>query len=214
MRIARSQPASRQRRAAPLPWALLLLAGCSGGLRSSLPVAQVYVLQPTLAAPAAPAPSSATLQVLLPLAAPGLAGDGIVVLHPGQRLDYYNAARWAAAAPLMMQTLAIEALRASNRFALVESDAGPFAADYVLSLELSHFEAEYRDSGPPTVHVSLIGSLGRRGSRDTALSFHADSQVRADADRMQAVVAAFERATGEALSQLASAAAVPASAQR
>lgn len=203
----------RSVRALRLAW-LLLLAGCSGGLRSSLPPAQVYVLRPALAAPATPAAGSATVQVLLPLAAPGLAGDGIVVLHPGQRLDYYSAARWAAAAPLMMQTLAIEALRASNRFALVESDAGPFAADYVLSLELSHFEAEYRDGGPPTVHVSLTGSLGRRGSRAAAVSLHADSQVRADADRMQAVVAAFERATGEALSQLATDAAVPAAVQR
>ena len=31
----------------------------------------------------------------------------------------------------------------SNRFAMVETDAGPFSAEYVLSLELRHFEAEY-----------------------------------------------------------------------
>lgn len=213
MKIARSERSIRQRRAARLPWALLLLAGCSGGLRSNLPAVQVYVLQPPGAAPAASARSSATVQVLLPLAAPGLAGEGIVVLHPGQRLDYYSGARWAAAAPIMLQTLAIEALRASNRFAMVESDAGPFAADYVLSLELRHFEAEYRDSGPPTVYVSLIGTLGRRGNRDGAVSVIADSRVRVEADRMQAVVAAFERATGDALSQLAASAALPAAAQ-
>ncbi|MFI4868081.1 MAG: ABC-type transport auxiliary lipoprotein family protein [Steroidobacterales bacterium] len=213
MKIAPSAPSLMQRRAARLPWVLLLLAGCSGGLKSNLPPAQVYVLQPTIAAPAAPARSSGTVQVMLPLAAPGLAGDGIVVLHPGQRLDYYSAARWAAAAPIVLQTLAIEALRASNRFAMVESDAGPFAAEYVLSLELRHFEAEYRDSGPPTVHVSLIATLGRRGTRDAVVSFTADSEVRAEADRMQAVVAAFERATADALSQLAANAALPAAAQ-
>ena len=213
MKIAASGQSCLRRRAARLPWALLLLAGCSGGLRSNLPLAQVYVLRPTVAAPAAPARSIGTIQVTLPLAAPGLSGEGIVVLRPGQRLDYYSGARWAAAAPIMLQTLAIEALRASNRFAMVESDAGPFAAEYVLSLELRHFEAEYRDSGPPTVHVSLIGTLGRRGNRDAVVSFTAEGQVRADADRMQAVVAAFERATADALSQLAANAVLPAAAQ-
>ena len=208
MKIAPSRASLLRRLAARLPLALLL-AGCSGGLRSNLPVSQVYVLRPTVAAPAAPARRSGTVQVTLPLAAPGLAGDGIVVLRSGQRLDYYSAARWAAAAPIMLQTLAIEALRASSQFALVESDAGPFGAEYVLSLELRHFEAEYTGTGPPMVHVSLIGTLGRRGLRDVVVSFTAESQVRADTDRMQAVVAAFEQATADAMSQLAANAALP-----
>jgi hypothetical protein len=46
------------------------------------------------------------------------------------------------------------------------------------------------------------------------VSFTAESRVRAEADRMQAVVAAFGQATGEVLSQLAANAAPPASPQR
>jgi ABC-type uncharacterized transport system auxiliary subunit len=191
--------------AGALAVALLLLGGCSGGLKSNLPIAQLYVLRPTWAAspPAAAAPAAGTVQVTLPLAAAGLATDGIVVLRPGARLDYYGAARWAGTSAAMLQTLAIDALRASNRFSMVESDAGPFASDYVLSLELLHFEAEYTGAGPPTVHVALVCTLGRRGNRDVIVSFGADSKVTADADRMQSVVAAFERATGDALSQVA-----------
>jgi cholesterol transport system auxiliary component len=191
---------------------LLLLAGCSGGLKSNLPIAQAYVLRPTWSAPSAslpPAPGAGTVQVTLPLAAAGLATDSIVVLRPGERLDYYGAARWAGAVPAMLQTLAIDALRASNRFSMVESDAGPFASDYVLSLELHHFEAEYTGAGPPTVHVALVCTLGRRGNRDVMVSFGAESKVTADADRMQSVVAAFERATGDALSQVAANVSVP-----
>ena len=191
---------------------VLLLAGCSGGLKSNLPIAQVYVLRPSWSAPAASLPASVgagSVQVTLPLAAAGLSSDSIVVLRPGERLDYYGAARWAGAAPAMLQTLAIDALRASKRFSLVESDAGPFAADYVLSLELRHFEAEYTGAGPPTVHVALVCTLGRRTDRDVIASFDADSRVTADADRMQSVVAAFERATGAALSQLAANLSVP-----
>jgi cholesterol transport system auxiliary component len=192
----------------------LLLAGCSGGLKSNLPLAQVYVLRPSWSAPAASLPASAatgagSVQVTLPQAAAGLSSDNIMVLRPGERLDYYGAARWAGAAPAMLQTLAIDALRASKRFSMVESDAGPFASDFVLSLELRHFEAEYTGTGPPTVHVALVGTLGRRTDRDVIVSFGAESSVTADADRMQSVVAAFERATGDALSQLAANVSVP-----
>jgi cholesterol transport system auxiliary component len=184
----------------------LLLAGCSGLFKSNAPLSQVYVLRPTWPAagvPGAAATEPGTVEVMLPQAVPGLAGDTIVVLRSGERLDHYRGARWPAAAPGMLQALAIEALRTAHRFAIVESDAGPFAPDYVLSLELTHFEAEYTGAGAPTVHVALVCSLGRRGSRDVIASFSADSRVTAAADRMQSVVAAFERATGEALSQLA-----------
>ena len=169
------------------------------------------------ASPAAATSATATgvgsVQVTLPLAAAGLATDGIVVLRSGERLDYYSAARWAGAVPGMLQTLAIDALRASNRFAMVESDAGPFPSEYVLSLELHHFEAEYSGAGPPTVRVTLVCTLGKRGNREVIISFTADSQVTAGADRMQAVVAAFERATGDALSQIAANISVPAAAK-
>lgn len=190
--------------------ACLLAAGCSSWLKSNLPVSQVYVLRPTWptmpGSPAANPPgatATATIQVEFPIAAPGLATDGIAVLRSGERLDYYSAARWAGAAPGMLQMLAIDALRATHRFNMVESDAGPFGSDYVLSLELNHFEAEYTSPGPPTVHVALVATLGKRGSREVLASVAADSKVSADADRLQAVVAAFEHATGDALSQLA-----------
>jgi ABC-type uncharacterized transport system auxiliary subunit len=183
------------------PW--LWLAGCSTGFRSNLPIAQVYVLHPTAAVAAAAAPAFGTVQVMLPQAAAGLGTDSIVVLRSGERLDYYSAVHWAAAAPAMLQMLAIDALRGANRFATVESDAGPFPSDYVLGLELRHFEAEYVAAGPPTVHVALVCTLGKRCTREVIVSFTAESQVTAEADRMQAVVAAFEQATGEALSQLA-----------
>jgi cholesterol transport system auxiliary component len=205
--------------------ASLLLAGCSSWLKSNQPVSQVYVLRPawgagaatsmaaspaTAASPGAtPVAATATLQVEFPIVAPGLATDSIAVLRSGERLDYYSAARWAGAAPAMLQMLAVDALRATHRFAMVESDAGPFGSEYVLSLEVNHFEAEYGAAGPPTVHVALVGTFGKRGSRDVLASFAADSRVSADADRLQAVVAAFERATGDALSQLAAEVPVP-----
>ncbi len=210
-----------------LPLVLPLLAGCFSGFNSNQAPQQTYVLGLQSAVDAAAAgtpvhqgaPASAvaaaadSVQVLPPVAVPGLGSEGIAVMRPGQRLDYYSGARWAAPAPAMLQTLVIQTLRRQGRFALVESDSGPFEATYLLSLELTHFEADYAASAsgaPPTVRVELVCALGGRTSRRVIESFAATSAVAADADRMQAVVAAFEQATNAMLAQLASGVAPPA----
>ena len=196
-------------RMAPVTMVLMGLAvpaltGCFSGLSSKLPAQQRYVLQPRLAAPAAPASAPAgSVVVLRPSAAAGLGGDGIAVLRPGARLDYYSDARWAGDAPSTLQSLVIDSLRNAGSFATVESDSGPFAAQYILGLELEHFEARYSGDGPPSIEVTLVCSLGRRSDRTVIVSFTAHSSVPADADRMQAVIAAFGQATAQALAQVA-----------
>ncbi len=197
-------------RCAPLAAALAVsaLAGCVGSLRSNVPAQQTYLLEPRLATVATEvAATHENLLVLAPRAAPGLSTDAIAVLRPGGRFDYYLGARWAAAAPAMLQSLAIDSLRSSQRFALVEPEGGPFPADYVLSLELRHFEARYAEDGPPTIQVTLIASLGRRSAGALSASVIANSEVKAQDNRLQAVVAAFQQATTEVLAKLAAAAA-------
>jgi cholesterol transport system auxiliary component len=189
----------------PALMAVIWITGCFGGLSSKLPAQQRYVLQPTLAPPAEsglPA-TVASVKVLRPIAAPGLGGEGIAVMRSGSRLDFYSNAGWAVDAPTVLQSLVIESLRRAGRFTTVESDSGPFAAQYLLSLDLEHFEADYSGDGPPTVQVALVCSLGRRSDRSVLVSFTATSAVRADADRMQAVMSAFEQATSQALAQVA-----------
>jgi cholesterol transport system auxiliary component len=179
------------------------LTACFSGLNSKLPAQQRYVLQPAVATPpAAAAARTGSVEVLRPSAAAGLGGDGIAVLRPGARLDYYSNARWAGDAPSTLQALVIESLRNADRFATVESDSGPFASQYILGLELEHFEAQYRGDGPPSIELTLVCSLGRRSDRTVIVSFTAHSSVQADADRMQAVIAAFEQATAQALAQV------------
>jgi cholesterol transport system auxiliary component len=199
-------------------WSVLLLPGCFSGLNSRAPAQQRYLLQlpahpasapAGLTAPSsdtgpAVAPVAGTLQVLRPIAAPGLAAEGIAVVRPGDRLDYYNDARWAADAPAAVQDLLIAELRRAGRFATVEPEGGPFASQYLLSLDLTHFEARYADSGAPTIEVELVASLGRRSDRSLLRTLTASSSVRAQADRMQAVVAAFGQATDDVLGEISS----------
>lgn len=186
-----------------------LVAGCAG-LHSNQAATQTYMLA---SAPASVATDSAlasgavagsvTVQVLRPLAAPGLDTDRIALLRDAQRLDYYAASRWPGALPDLIQTLAIDALRAAGRFRAVQSDATAFAADDVLQIEIRHCEVAYSPDGTPVVHVQLLATLGHQGDRSLVSSVSAESEVAAAANRMQSVVAAFQDAVDRALTQLA-----------
>jgi cholesterol transport system auxiliary component len=183
--------------------ALLAVAGC-GGLHSDQPPVQVYTLDPVTAEskPEA-AGDAASLLVLRPQAAPGLDTEHIALRRSAQRLDYYAASRWPAPLPEFLQSLAIEALRASGKFRSVQPDRGAFAADEVLQIEIRRFQAEYAGEGAPVVHVQLLATLGRRNDRSVLASVSAEGSAPAAENRMQAVIAAFQSAVGTALTDLA-----------
>jgi ABC-type uncharacterized transport system auxiliary subunit len=203
---------------------LLLVTGCAG-FHSKQAATQTYVLTSAPAgaatdgaatqgaATASPltggtaaggtAAAAVTVQVRRPFAAPGLDTEQIALLRDGQRLDYYAASRWPAALPDLLQTLAIDALRASGRFRAVQPDATAFAADDVLQIEIRHCEVVYGSEGTPVVHVQLLATLGRQGDRSLVGSVTAASEVAVAANRMQSVVAAFQEAVNRSMAQLA-----------
>ena len=178
-------------------------SGCAD-FHSKQAAIQVYTLQPSFSAAAAGATAAtATLQVARPLAAPGLDTDGIALQRDGQRLDYYAASRWAAPLPEIVQSQAIEALRASGKFRSVQPEGAAFAADLVLQLEIRRCQAEYGGAdGPPTVQVQLLATLGRRADRSVLATVSATGTAPASENRMQSVVAAFQAALGTALGEL------------
>jgi cholesterol transport system auxiliary component len=188
--------------AAPVAVAVLLVAGCSG-LHSKEGVPQTYTLvsAPAPAVVSTPA-GAATLQVLRPLAAPGLDTDGIALLRDTHRLDYYSASRWPAPLPDVVQALAVDALRAAGHFRAVQPDATALLSDDVLQIEVRHCEVEYSGDSP-VVHVQLMATLGQRSDRSMLSSVAAESRKPAAENRMQSVVAAFQAAIDEALGQLA-----------
>jgi cholesterol transport system auxiliary component len=186
---------------------LLLAVGCSG-LHSDQAATQIYVLAPALpalavgASAAGGAAPGATLKVLRPLSVPGLDTDRIALTRSGQRLDYFAHSSWAAPLPELVQSGAIDALRASGRFRAVQSDAAPLEADFLLQLEVRRFHAQYQEDGPPTVRVQLVATLARRSDRTVLASIVATSDVPAKVNRLQSVSAAFEAAFSEVLAQL------------
>ena len=189
--------------------ALLSLAGCGSLLETTVPPPQMYVLRLAPAAgPTAARASAGSVQVLRPVAGPGLDVDRILLLRSGQRIDSFAASLWAAPAPDMISSMIVDALRANGSFAAVFDDASPHPPHYNLRVSLRRFEADYTAAdGPPTIHVTLDATLGRHRDRELVASFAVQQTVRADEDRMAAVVAAFEKATSAAVHALASEAA-------
>ncbi len=191
---------------------VITLTSCGGLLETTLPAPQAYVLRlapsPNAAAPTA---NVGSVQVHRPEAGPGLDSDRIVLLRSEQRFDSYAASRWAAPAPVMVESMILQALRAEGTFASVLGDNSPYPPQYDLRVTLRRFEADYSSGGGvPTVYVTLDATLGRHRDRALLASFTAQGTAQAAEDRMNAVVAAFGTATSNAVNELARAAAAAA----
>jgi cholesterol transport system auxiliary component len=187
------------------------LAGCTGNLlQSDAPVADTYRLAlPQSAVTQAATALPLAIIVQRPRAPAALDTDRIAVSAAGNRFDYYSAAQWAEPAPQMLQQQLVGALDATGQFG-----GGVFAAparvpaELLLDVELRRFEAvtsgeDAAASGSsPVAHVQAQVSLidSRRGVRIT--SFVADAAVPATANRLAAVVAAFNQANAQVLGEV------------
>jgi ABC-type uncharacterized transport system auxiliary subunit len=182
----------------------LLAAGCSGLFHSTSKAEQTYYLRST-AAPATPgAPLPVALRVAAPAADPGLATTHIVLVQPDHRMGFYAASRWPSSTTALVESMAVQTLRASGSWASVQDSASPFPSDYLLQLTLRRFEADYTSGAQaPQVHVVLDAVLGRRDATDAMASFEVAGEQAAADNRMAAVVSAFEQATNSALDALA-----------
>jgi len=192
--------------------AALLLSACSG-LHADRSSPQAYTLRYMAPADASGAPATAhplvagqgapALQVLHPLAAPGLESDSIAVLREGQKLDGYVGARWAGPLPDLVEAMAVDALRARGLYRSVQGDAAPFTSEQVLQLELNRCAAVYDGTNAPTVQVRIVASFGRRDDRRLLGTQVLEASAAAASNRLGAVAAAYEQALNAALAQLA-----------
>jgi ABC-type uncharacterized transport system auxiliary subunit len=178
----------------------LLLTGCSslGGRAEE----QVYVLHaPT--ATSAGARVEATLQLLRPVAQPGLDSARIAVAQPGNRLDYFAGGRWAGSLEQVAESLFVQTLRGSGRFAQVASDGAGMGADFVLAVTLRRFELDYAaPGGVPTAKVVLECTLSSRSEHRQLAGFNVVAETPAAANRLGSSVAALEHAAQDAARQM------------
>ena len=195
---------------------VLLLGGCTGNLlQSDAKAPDTFRLgapASALATSASPVPAPAGLAIAVarPRAATALDTDRIAVQSAGNRFEYYADARWAESAPQMLQQNLVNALAATAQFTGgVMTAPARVPTELLLDLELRRFEvvtagADAAASGAaPVVHVQVQASLvdSRRAARVT--SFVSEASVPAAENRLQAVVAAFDRANAQVVNDIA-----------
>jgi cholesterol transport system auxiliary component len=131
-----------------------------------------------------------------------------MLVQSDRRMSFYLASRWAAPTSSMVETLAVEKLRGSGLWQSVGDSTSSFPADYVLQVSVRRFEADYTGGGTaPDIHVVLDCMLGKREGREVIASFLARGEAPAAANRLSAVVAAFETAANAAVDSLSAQAA-------
>ena len=193
----------------------LLLGGCAGSLLKS-DAAAPDTFRLGVAATMAPAagatspPAGLAIAVARPRAAAAIDTDRIAVHSAGNRFDYYLDARWAESAPQMLQQNLVGALAATGQFGGgVMTAPARMPTELLLDVKLRRFEVvatgpDAASSGAaPVVHVQVQASLvdQRRTARVT--SFISEAAVPASENRLSAVIAAFDRANAQVVSDIA-----------
>lgn len=181
------------------------LAGCAGALlRTKLDPPVVYQLKTGRGAPHRPI--AADLRVLTPLVRAGLDTDRIAASYPDGRLDYFADARWSGRLAVVIGQLAVREFRARSGLRNVVGAASALRPPLWLELEVTEFQADYPAAGgPPVIHVQLIARLGDARHGTTLGSYAAGASQVALANRMTAIVAAFDAAADAALDPIVTA---------
>lgn len=146
------------------------------------------------------------LEVLTPLLRTGLDTDRIAASYPDHRMDYFAGAHWSGRLDDVVGQLAVRQFRARSGLRNVVGAASRLRPPYWLEIEVTAFQAEYPAAGgAPAIRVHLVARLGDARSRATLGSFAADVSRVATANRLTAIVAAFDAAADDALDRIISA---------
>ena len=178
------------------------LAACEGVVPGRGPLPDLYRLTPksTFAADL----PTVEWQLLLerPLTNASIDTTRIGLQRSSTSVEYYARASWSDRAPQMIQTLMTESFENSGSIIAVGRDSVALRADYILKTDLREFQAEYMDGPKPRVRVSLISKLVKMPRRSIIGAKKFEAVVEAQADTMEAIIEAFDRALGKVLKRM------------
>lgn len=197
---------SRIVRALVVTAAALSLSACISLFPKSKP-ATLYRFDGRNAETSAPAASPAGAQIGI-LRATSLfnraaAGDRILTVT-GDQVAYIAEARWTSPAVSLWDEAAAQAFDSNAGPARIVHRGEAARFDYAMRLDVRNFEAVY-DRGPgsaPEVLVRVQMSLTRPGDQTLVEDRTLEARVRAGDNRVSAIVAAFDQAVGQVLTEV------------
>jgi cholesterol transport system auxiliary component len=142
------------------------------------------------------------LAVDVPNAAANVNTGRIALAMSPTSSDYYSKTAWTDRAAVMVQTRIVDSFENSKKIVAVARDSIGLHANYVLQTDLRNFEAMYFYGQPPIVKVRIVAKLVRLPDRQIVGAASFERCVRARADKVPKVVAAFDEALGSVMKQL------------
>lgn len=199
--MSRSPSSLTLRRAALTGLVALSLAGCVSLVPKTKP-AHLYRFGDGIAAAPAPAGTVGVLRANAEFPREA-AGDRILTVHAG-KVAYLADTRWAAPASVLWDQAVLAAFDADPGPTRLVSRGEPARADYVLRLDVRAFEARY-EKGPkaaPTVVIRVRAALTKGVARTLVSEQLFETRAPAAANRVSAIVPAFDKAVVDVLSQV------------
>ncbi|MCW5725680.1 MAG: membrane integrity-associated transporter subunit PqiC [Maricaulaceae bacterium] len=132
-----------------------------------------------------------------------LSGDAIAMSRDGE-IVYIAGARWISPAPRMLQDLIVESIDFSQRGVAAVRPEERVRPDYELHVEVIAFEARYEAAGAlPVAEVRMRARLIDARDRRVVAVRGFRGRSTASADRIRAIVAAFDAAAHDSAGSLA-----------
>lgn len=180
-----------------------LLGGCITVLPAEKPVA-LYRLTPVPPTPrTTPTPTAAFSLRLAPITfEPSSSGDRILTFK-GDQGAYIRGARWVAPAAEQFEAASVAAFQdRDGPVRLISPGSAAAVPDLVLKLTVRGFDIR-RDGAAPKAVVSVYATLSKPLTLDDRKVRLFRVEIPAESDTVHAMVAAFGKATGAILSQIA-----------
>lgn len=196
-------------RAGVLLLAVAPLGACALANVASEPAPDLYVL--TAPSPQAPdGTANAAAQIVVEtFSAPAAVDTARIVFQPSpNEIKYYAGARWSDRAPRMIAALAVETLHNTGRFPAAIGSGSSARMDLALTGDIRQFAAtrparEGFGQAGTEVRVMFFARLLRASDRSIVAARAFSASVPSSSGKMVDIVAAYDAALGQVLSELA-----------
>lgn len=180
--------------------ATLSLTACVSGFESRAPVADIYILRPAIEA--TQSQQGLRMQILPVRVRSGYATDAILRSGPDRTLDVFAASRWPDTVPRMWEGLLVDGLKGAGVGEVLEPLSSA-RADWLLQVVVRRFDLDETGSRERAVRVAMDVAVLDRTRRASQLSFSVEAEVPVAENRMRAIIAAFEQASTQILTDIA-----------
>jgi len=187
-------PAARLSRRLVPSAVVLALAGCAS-LLGVAPAPHLYRVSPNSTFPPNLPHLPVQLLVDVPIAPAGLDTARIALSRSPISLDYFADSEWADRVPLLVQAALLESFDNSKAIAAIDRESAELRADFILKIEIRHFEAIYDSpNGAPEAWAAINVRLANPADRAIVAQASFERHERAKVNEIPEIVLAFEEA--------------------